>query len=196
LSVLHPGRGHGKQPRPDNVRALTGNAGAGRVVESDMSTTRTTPRWRLAARRGLLLAAAVGLLAGLAGCGRAASGPERPGPAGTPTGASCPASSATVTLTEADNGRAICLAPGTRIEVYLHGSDTAPWSPIQLDGAALRPVASGKGALARDVTGGFFAAERAGTARLSSSRPACPSAPAGAVRCGAEQGFQVEVTVH
>jgi hypothetical protein len=125
------------------------------------------PRRPLSPRYALLLAVAAGLVAGLAGCGQATPGPATPGPAGTPTGASCPASPATVALTEADNGRSICLARGSRIEVYLHGSATAPWSPIQLDGAALRPVASGKGALALGVTGGFFATETAGTARLS-----------------------------
>lgn len=141
--------------------------------------------------RRAFAAGLAGLILGLASCARGG-----PGPATTPSEPTCAASSATLTLTEADSGRSFCLAPGTRIEVYLHGTQTAQWSPIQLAGPALRAAVSGKRALARDVTGGFYDATTDGEAQLSSSRPACPTSTPGTMRCGAEQSFRVDVIVH
>jgi hypothetical protein len=90
-------------------------------------------------------------------------------------------------VTEADTGSTICLAVGEHLEVYLHGTLAAAWSPIELEGSALSPAANGKGTLPVGATGGFYLARNSGTARLTSSRPACsgssPSSPAPTV-CG------------
>src|SRR4051795_5039431 len=108
------------------------------------------------------------LLIASAGCGR-----TRPahGLAVSPS----PACRASSTVTEADSGHTLCLTRSARLEVYLHGTSQSRWSPIRLDGAALRRAPSGKGTLARGVTAGFFAADRAGTARLTSARPCGPA---------------------
>jgi hypothetical protein len=71
---------------------------------------------------------------------------------------------------------------GQRVTVFLSVApdppDSAPWMAITAsDGTVLAPVPNGALSLARGVTGGAFAAERMGTSRLISDRPAC-TAPA------------------
>jgi hypothetical protein len=145
------------------------------------------------------LTAIVTLAGGLAACATPASAPT----AGTPpTASSAPQpsscqpdrSGATKTITEADSGTAVCLAVGQRLEVYLHGTLPAKWEPIAIEGQALSSVASGKGALAVGITGGFFIGIAAGNARLTSSRPACPEASTPASPCGSAT-FVVSVEV-
>ena len=139
------------------------------------------------------------LAGGLAACATTASAP----PAGAPATASSTAQPATCqpdrsgvtkTITEADTGTTVCLAVGQRLEVYLHGTLPAKWEPITIDGHALSPVASGKGALAVGVTGGFFVGNAAGDVRLTSSRPACPEPSPPASPCGGAT-FVVSVDV-
>jgi hypothetical protein len=84
---------------------------------------------------------------------------------------------------------------GGRLEIYLHSTPDALWAPIHIDGAALHPVASGKGTLPLGVTAGFYAAGATGAARLSSSRPACPPPSTSNLACGALRDFHVDVTV-
>jgi hypothetical protein len=124
-----------------------------------------------------------------AGCGRTAhTTPPAGGPVPSRT---CPA---TVTVTEADNGRTLCLSRPAHLEVYLHGTARDRWPPITLDGDALRRAASGKGTLALGVTGGFFIAAHAGTVHLSSARRPCgTSAPV--VTCGPLRTFKIAITV-
>lgn len=102
-------------------------------------------------------------------------------------------------MTEADSGRIVCLARDGRIEIYLHGSLDRRWSSIDASGTVLRPVASGKGALAVGVTGGFFAAAGTGTGSLSSSRPACASpitgTPGSTSTCDPAETFILVVVV-
>lgn len=112
------------------------------------------------------------------GCGQAV-------PTAPPTAAPAPSRTcrSVGVVTEADSGQTYCLSPSAHLEVYLHGSAQDLWSPIELDGDALRRIPSGKGMLALGVTGGFFIADHAGTARLSSTRRPCgTSAPAGSCR--------------
>jgi hypothetical protein len=97
--------------------------------------------------------------------------------------------------TEADSGQTYCLARSAHLEVYLHGSAQDLWSPIKLDGDALRRIPSGKGTLALGVTGGFFIADHTGTARLSSVRRPCgTSAPAGS--CRPPRTVAITIVVH
>ncbi|HEX6469211.1 MAG TPA: hypothetical protein VF069_08960 [Streptosporangiaceae bacterium] len=139
-------------------------------------------------RRTALLVAVAGLVTS-AGCGQGA----RPaGSVDSPTPAQRCQSVATIT--EADSGRGYCLARSARVEVYLHGTARDRWPPITLEGDALRRTASGKGTLVVGVTGGFFVADHAGTARLTAARRPCDQqAP---VRdCKAPRTFEVSVVV-
>jgi hypothetical protein len=83
----------------------------------------------------------------------------------------------TRTVTEVDGGSTICLAVGEHLEVYLHGTLDFPWSPVGLAGSALSPEANGKGMLPVGVTGGFYLARTAGSARVTSSRAATCAGP-------------------
>jgi hypothetical protein len=131
----------------------------------------------------LALAAALAATAGCAhqstgGSGRTPAAPG--GPAATPGGPSCTSPSAgTVMVTEAASGGAVCLAPGTRLNVFLHGTADRRWMPIQVQGTAVTGAPSGVGTLAIGVTGGFFVAKGPGTVRLTSARPACPGQTTG-----------------
>jgi hypothetical protein len=118
-------------------------------------------------RRTALLVAVAGLVTS-AGCGQA---PRPAGPVASPTPPRHCQSVATVT--EADSGRTYCLARSALVEVYLHGTAQDRWPPITLEGDALRRAASGKGTLVLGVTGGFFVADHAGTARLTAARRPC-----------------------
>jgi hypothetical protein len=135
------------------------------------------------------VAAAVTLAGSLAGCARSqpSAGPTSQPPACQPDGAG-----ATRTVTESDSGSTICLAVGQRLEVYLHGTLGDTWAPVTEDGPALSAAANGRGTLPVGVTGGFFIGSATGDARLTSSRPACPSSQASP--CGAAT-FVVRVRV-
>ncbi|MCW2917336.1 MAG: hypothetical protein JWN52_5404 [Actinomycetia bacterium] len=124
-----------------------------------------------------------------AGCGQAA---HTTSPAGGP--APSPPCPATVTLTEADNGRTLCLTQPGHLEVYLHGTARDRWQPITLEGDALRRAASGKATLVLGVTGGFFTTAHVGTVHLSSARRPCGT-PAPGVTCGPLRTFKIAITV-
>jgi hypothetical protein len=120
------------------------------------------------------LAATAILAGGLVGCGTArpatGGGASTTSPAGQPTQCHPDRSTVTRTVTEVDSGTTICLVVGQHLEVYLHGSLADPWSPIGLAGSALSPAANGKGTLPVGVTGGFYLARTAGSARVMSWR--------------------------
>jgi hypothetical protein len=98
-------------------------------------------------------------------------------------------------VTEADSGHTYCLARSAHLEVFLHGTAQDRWSPIKLDGDALRRIPSGKGMLALGVTGGFFIADHAGTAHLISTRRPCDR-PAPVGNCGPLRAFEITIIVH
>jgi hypothetical protein len=100
-----------------------------------------------------------------------------------------------VSLSEADDGKQICLAAGTALDVYLHGTADSTWSQPAADGAALRPVFNGKGALQVGVTAGFFVADAPGSVHLTAQRAACPSPPSGGMACHTLVGFRITITV-
>jgi hypothetical protein len=142
---------------------------------------------------------AVTFVGGVTGCATPASAPTT-GPHPTTSSATqlptCQPdrSGVTKTITEVDSGSTICLAVGQPLEVYLHGTLAAKWTPIAIDGHALSAVANGKGTLAIGVTGGFFVGSAAGDARLTSSRPPCPTSTPPGSPCG-EATFVVSVEV-
>jgi hypothetical protein len=126
------------------------------------------------------------ILAASAGCGRTR-------PAHEPAASPSPACRARGTVTEAESGQTVCLTRSGRLEVDLHGTRQNPWSPIRLDGTALRRAPSGKEMLALGVTGGFFAADHDGTARLTSTRSCGRPAPPG--NCASPRTFEITVVV-
>ena len=168
----------------------------------------------------VLAAVAVGAVAVISGCGQqhtgAPAGPPRVGaPSPLPAGASPPPPGApsagschgggpqrrVITLTNADNGRSVCVRRGTAVLVYLRGAPASRWSVIHASSAVLRPRANGRGLLALGMTGASFVAVRPGTASITSTRPVCPTPPpnsmsqSGTVECGAILGFRVSVRV-
>jgi hypothetical protein len=178
----------------------------------------------------VLAAVALGAVAAISGCGHQRTGapaglPQAPAPSPLPAGASSPPLVSTplpppppgtrhagtcrggpaprlgvITLTNADNGRLVCVRRGTAVQVYLRGTKASRWSVIHASSGALRPHANGHGLLALGVTGASFIAARPGTASITSTRPACPTPPnsgsqSGIVECGAILGFRVSVRV-
>ena len=109
-----------------------------------------------------------------------------------------------ITITYADNGRTLCVRPGTAVQVYLKGAATARWSPIRTSNqAVLAPHANGRLMVMAGVIGGSFLAVHQGTATISSlGRPCGPdttpgnaAAPGGVMECGVIIAFHVTVKV-
>jgi hypothetical protein len=133
-----------------------------------------------------------------AGCGqsRAAPAPHRAAAARCATPATPATSSgrpaATLTINDADNGAVLCARVGAQLMVFLSGTLTRKWMPIHSSSTALTPEPNGQLALKVGVTGAFFAAAHAGTARISSTRSGCKPATSG---CGTSMVFHVTVIV-
>ncbi len=166
----------------------------------------------------VLVAVALGAVM-LAGCGQRHEGI----PAGPPLSTTAPAPSPApgdpgptakcgstappnnlITITYADNGRTLCVRPGTAVQVYLKGTGLARWLPIHTSNkAVLAPHANGRLMLAVGVTGASFLAVHRGTATISSfGRPCGPdttpgnaAAPGGVMECGVIIAFHVTVKV-
>jgi hypothetical protein len=115
---------------------------------------------------------------------------------GGTAGAGCAQGARTgpVTLTERDNGSAVCLARGGSLEIYLHAKTGEEWSKPTPDRPVLQPVASGKGALQIGVTAGFFTAVSAGQTRVTAQLVPCKGPKPGPM-CDVVEFFQVTVTV-
>jgi hypothetical protein len=169
----------------------------------------------------VLVAVALGAVVLTAGCGKqhggtpagpplstSASVAPRPSPVpGEPGAASCGSAAppiSLVTITYADNGRTLCVRPGTAVQVYLKGVATNTWLPIHTsDKAVLAPHASGRLMVMAGVTGASFLAVRRGTATISSfGRPCGPettpgnaAAPGGTLECGVIIAFHATVKV-
>ena len=94
----------------------------------------------------------------------------------------------------ADNGHTVCVAVGDRFSVKLPDDGKGHWSAITTDSNAVdlllltgSPPISG--------TQADFVARHKGTAKLTSSRPVCPSTAPGTMNCKSLQAFVVTVTV-
>ena len=174
----------------------------------------------------VLAAVALGAVALLPGCGQQHAGtpagpPLARAPSPLPAGASSPPLASSplplpppgtchggraprlrvITLTNADNGRSVCVRRGTAVQVYLRGTQASRWSAIHASSGVLQSHANGHLLLALGVTGGSFIAAHPGTASLTSTRLICPTPPpnsgseSGTVECGALLGFRVSVRV-
>jgi hypothetical protein len=100
---------------------------------------------------------------------------------------------ARLVLTDTDNGSRRCLSAAGVVEVYLHGTATDRWSPVELAGTGLRTVASGKSALPIGVTAGFFAGTSPGEAQLTAFRSPCVTADP--VSPGCDGSHVIRITV-
>jgi hypothetical protein len=113
-----------------------------------------------------------------------------------------------LTITAADNGKRYCVPRGTSLAVFLKGTPSRKWAPIQASSDVLKPSANGELALALGVTGASFLAARTGTAVIHSAQPVCAAgvpprkttpgagtAGSGSMSCTAMLAFRVTVTV-
>lgn len=100
-----------------------------------------------------------------------------------------------VTVGTSDNGKSLCVKPGTTLLVILRGTPDRTWAPIHASSRVLEPRGNGRLALQRGVTGAYFVAVRAGRAVISSARPACAPASMGSASCGAKLTFQTTVVI-
>jgi hypothetical protein len=136
----------------------------------------------------------------LAGCG-AGDGSAGPPGSAAPSGASrAPAGPGTpdactahAELGAADSGRTLCLTAGGELRLRLEGSRDRPWSPVEATGTALKAVNAGIVILPGDALAAYRAVAP-GTARLSASRPLCPTGP-GHVSCHGLEEWTVTVRV-
>jgi hypothetical protein len=103
----------------------------------------------------------------------------------------------TVSLSLADNHKAICVRRGTGVFVFLHSPNSHLWSPILSSSAVLSRRPSGVMSLMRGETGAFYAAAHVGRATLTSSVSRCPNGPhpSARARCPAPIMFWVTVSV-
>ena len=161
-----------------------------------------------------LAVAGVGASLLVAGCGRpGTSAAGGSGPSSVPTNhavtrcvtpkltsSGYPGPAKTFTITGQDSGKTFCVTAGTSFYVFLHGTSTHLWGPIQPDSSVLARRASGVMELAIGFTGGFFQASRLGTATLTSVRTPCVAKPEAAVassgrHCSAATLFKVTIVV-
>jgi hypothetical protein len=170
----------------------------------------------------VLVAVALGAVLLASGCGQQHQGipagpplsttapaPPAPSPAPADPGPTARCGSTAppinlITITYADNGRTLCVRPGTAVQVYLKGAGSSRWLPIHTSNeAVLAPHANGRLTLMAGVTGASFLAVHRGTATISSfGRPCGPdatpgnaAAPGGVMECGVIIAFHVTVKV-
>ncbi len=169
----------------------------------------------------VLVAVALGAVVLASGCGQqhagtpagpplSASAPATPVPSPVPgdpgTTAKCGSAAppiALIRITYADNGRTLCVRPGTAVQVYLKGTLTNRWSPIHASNDVLIPRAHGRLILKLGVTQASFLAAHQGTATIHSFQQPCgpnttpgnAAAPSGGMECGVIIAFHVTVEV-
>jgi hypothetical protein len=126
---------------------------------------------------------------------------------GDPGAASCGSAAppiALITISYADNGRTLCVRPGTAVQVYLKGTATNEWSAIHTTNeAVLAPRTNGRLMLMVGVTRASFLAAHPGTATIRSFQQPCgpnatpgnEAAQSGVMECGVIIAFHVTVKV-
>jgi hypothetical protein len=120
--------------------------------------------------------------------GGAPSASVPPAPSGAPSGCTHEAA-----LTAADSGRTLCLTVGGTLRLTLDGTKDRPWTPVKATSAILKGADPGIVILPGDALAAYTAVAP-GTARLTSSRPLCPTGP-GRISCMGIQAWQVTVQV-
>jgi hypothetical protein len=96
------------------------------------------------------------------------------------------------------NGRTVCITIGERLLVLLSAGSkgASPWSQIRVSKSGILEIAPLTLMLARGTTGTNFQAERSGTVRLTSQRPACAPTTSAVATCDAIELWQANVVVH
>ncbi|MFG2310044.1 hypothetical protein ACGFS9_15425 [Streptomyces sp. NPDC048566] len=115
------------------------------------------------------------------------------GPASPPPSSAGDCTTVRGELDAADTGHRFCLGLGDTLRVVLDGTTPRPWKPVRTDGEALEAANSGIVLQPGDASAAYRAVS-AGTVRLTSSRPMCPSDP-GRVSCKGLQEWTVTVVV-
>jgi hypothetical protein len=132
--------------------------------------------------------------------GSAPASPAGPAPSTSAPSAASPGcaqgvQTGTVMLTEADQGRTVCVAAGTDVEVYLRAPRAGQqWSQPVPDRTILQPETSGKRALQLGVTAGFYRAVSPGQARITAQLAPCKGPKPGPA-CDAVQLYEVTVVI-
>lgn len=129
-------------------------------------------------------------------CGQSTSVYPGSPPSGAPsTAASCPAKP--VAISEADNGKTICVGSGSEVGIVLRGTPQEQWTKPEADPDQnmLTPKVSGKLMIPLGATGSYYSADHPGTVRVHSSRPNCPQAAPGSMSCHSMQNFEVTITI-
>jgi hypothetical protein len=101
---------------------------------------------------------------------------------------------ANLTVTVTDNGATLCVHLGGTVTAELQGAPDQMWRPIALTGDALT-ASTGAAPPIIGATTSRYSAAKAGSAGMSSTRPACPPAKPGSVSCNSLQYFHVTVIV-
>lgn len=83
----------------------------------------------------------------------------------------------TITLTNSDDKKVLCVLPGVGVFVALHGTPKEFWAAVVSNSAALQRRPNGALSLPVGVTGAFFVAVAPGTAILTSTLRPCSSKP-------------------
>jgi hypothetical protein len=117
--------------------------------------------------------------------------PARPAPGTPPPATGCQPN---LTVTVSDNGGTVCVNLGGVVTAVLQGAPDQMWRPPALTGDALSPSSSAAAPVI-GATSGRYNAVKAGSAGMSSTRPACPPAKPGSLSCNALQYFHVTVIV-
>lgn len=120
-----------------------------------------------------------------------------------PAAGASAAAGRTVLVTGSDNGKSLCVRPGTGVMVVLRGSPGRRWAPVHASTGALVPRPNGRLALVVGATGAYFVAAHPGSAVISSARPGCgtatasasPSPRAGGMECGMAQAFHATIVI-
>jgi hypothetical protein len=151
--------------------------------------------------RRIAMLLAGGLVATVTACGTPASPAASPAST-SPTGSGAPRATvapssahctAHVTAGDSANGSTVCVVQGSDVTLILHTTAGAGWSTPEVTGDALgsaRPVPTPAGS-----AGWSFPAVAAGTADVSTSRPVCPPAGSGAMRCHSMILYELHVEV-
>jgi hypothetical protein len=160
-------------------------------------------------------ASGTGSAAGTSASGSAAASPSEPVPSdtgapsegtggsggggtggGTGADAQCPkgVSTGVMRLSEMDNGMAVCLAKGSKLDIFLHAKLGQQWSRPTPEQAVLQPYVNTEGALQMGVTAGFFVAASTGQTRVTAQLAPCKGPKPGPA-CDVIELYSVTVTV-
>lgn len=115
------------------------------------------------------------------GCGTVQAPSGHPGQrSGAPvTGARAVCQREAPLITQADNGKTICVRVGGTVTVLLSSNDSSRWLQPLASGSALKRAPSGAASLVKGVTGAWFTATRSGQVLVTSVRPPCEVAISG-----------------